>query len=91
MAGNFIRDSVIHPFAHQIFIEFLLGASYHPRHGGICLGSKGHSSYFLEVHQWNEVIASATNSEATFLSEYEKALLRTESGLEDQLTTYPPS
>lgn len=40
MAGNFIRDSVIHPITHQIFMEFLLGASRHPRHWGCVLGEK---------------------------------------------------
>ena len=40
MAENFIRDSVIHPFTHQIFIEFLLGASRHPRHWGYVLEEK---------------------------------------------------
>lgn len=39
-AENFIRDSVIHPFAHQIFIEFLLGASRHPRDWGYVLEEK---------------------------------------------------
>lgn len=39
----------------------------------------------------DEVIASAANNNAAFLSEYEKATQRKETRPENQLTTYPPA
>lgn len=87
MAGNFIRESVTHPLAHQIFIGFLLGASRLLSTGDTSW-KKGTQFLFSRSLLLDEVIGSATNDNATSLYEYEKAAQGVDEGPERELTTY---
>lgn len=87
MAENFIRESVTHPRAHQIFMGFLLGASRLLGTGDTSW-KKGTQFLFARSLLPDEVVGSAANDNATSLSEEEKAAHRVDEESERELTTY---